>query len=326
MLAPPHARAKARKIREHQCSRDTQPSRASESPAHTPHLDEAGHPVATAPPPSRGRASPSLATHQIRTTSTGPVRAKQARCFRTLCACALLPIPPSPRSAERGRITSPTVSFSPISGGREARHQWHNDPRAQAVHAIRSVTPTTEPSPPQSGWPGRFMYGRKRAREGQRCTGRCLKDEAWDKGLSDVAGCSAVAHSPPRCAVCGVHGRPNQLLRPTAQYSATNGARDGSSSQQRNHTSRRKKSKDTSPEHPNLIHDVVPRARRLQLLAQDPVQLVAHLDDATRHRLDVALPLLEQRGVVQDERDLRFMTNAIQFGRARGRVRLGWYG
>lgn len=50
MLAPPHARAKAQKIREHQCSRDTQPSRASESPAHAPHLDEAGHPVATAPP------------------------------------------------------------------------------------------------------------------------------------------------------------------------------------------------------------------------------------------------------------------------------------
>ena len=59
------------------------------------------------------------------------------------------------------------------------------------------------------------------------------------------------------------------------------------------------------PEHPDLVHNVVPVPGRLELLRQQPVQLLAHLDDAPRHRLDISLPLLEQLRVVQDERHLR---------------------
>ena len=48
-----------------------------------------------------------------------------------------------------------------------------------------------------------------------------------------------------------------------------------------------------SPEHANLVHNMVPVPGRLQLLGEQPVQLLAHLDDALRHRPDVALPLAE---------------------------------
>jgi len=55
-----------------------------------------------------------------------------------------------------------------------------------------------------------------------------------------------------------------------------------------------------SPEHANLINDVVPGAGSLQLLGQQPVKLFPHLDDTTGHRLDILFPLLEQLGGVQD--------------------------
>lgn len=52
--------------------------------------------------------------------------------------------------------------------------------------------------------------------------------------------------------------------------------------------------------HANLIRDVVPRPRRLQLL-QLPSQLRPHLNDPSRHRPQIRLPLAEQRRVVQHE-------------------------
>ena len=64
-----------------------------------------------------------------------------------------------------------------------------------------------------------------------------------------------------------------------------------------------------APEHPNLLRDVVPRARRLQLLREQPVQLLPHGDNPMRHRLDVPLPILEQLRIIQDQRHLhRFVT------------------
>ena len=61
---------------------------------------------------------------------------------------------------------------------------------------------------------------------------------------------------------------------------------------------------ESSPEHANLIDNVIPIARRLQLLSQKLVQLLAHLNDPSSHRLDIAFPFLEQVGVVEDQRDL----------------------
>lgn len=46
-------------------------------------------------------------------------------------------------------------------------------------------------------------------------------------------------------------------------------------------------------EHANLVNDVVPLPRRLEFIRQDLVELLAHVDNAMRHRLDIALPLLE---------------------------------
>ena len=64
------------------------------------------------------------------------------------------------------------------------------------------------------------------------------------------------------------------------------------------------------PEHPDLVHNVIPVSGRLELFGQQAVQLLAHVDDASGHGPDVALPLLEQLVVVQDERHL--ITNATQ--------------
>lgn len=47
-------------------------------------------------------------------------------------------------------------------------------------------------------------------------------------------------------------------------------------------------------EHADLIDNVVPFAGRFQLLGEDIKELLAHIDDAVRHRLDIALPLFEQ--------------------------------
>ncbi len=59
------------------------------------------------------------------------------------------------------------------------------------------------------------------------------------------------------------------------------------------------------PEHANLVHNVIPVPRCLQLLRKQPVQLLAHLDDTPGHRLHIPLPLLEQLRRVQDQRNLR---------------------
>lgn len=57
------------------------------------------------------------------------------------------------------------------------------------------------------------------------------------------------------------------------------------------------------PEHANLIDDMVPSAGGLELLSQQPVKFLPHLDNAAGHRLDILLPLLEQLGVVQNQSD-----------------------
>lgn len=46
---------------------------------------------------------------------------------------------------------------------------------------------------------------------------------------------------------------------------------------------------------------MIPRARGLQLVGEDIVQLVAHGDDPMCHRLDVPLPVFKELGVVQDQ-------------------------
>ena len=43
---------------------------------------------------------------------------------------------------------------------------------------------------------------------------------------------------------------------------------------------------------------MIPRARGLQLVGEDIVQLVAHGDDPMCHRLDVPLPVFKELGVV----------------------------
>ena len=59
-----------------------------------------------------------------------------------------------------------------------------------------------------------------------------------------------------------------------------------------------------TPKHPNLLCNVVPLARRLEFLRQQPVQLLPHGNDPMRHRLDVPLPILEQVFIIQDQRHL----------------------
>jgi hypothetical protein len=52
------------------------------------------------------------------------------------------------------------------------------------------------------------------------------------------------------------------------------------------------------PEHPDLLDDVIPFARGLQLVGENIVQLLAHGDDPMCHRLDVLLPVFKELGVV----------------------------
>jgi hypothetical protein len=60
-----------------------------------------------------------------------------------------------------------------------------------------------------------------------------------------------------------------------------------------------------SPEHANLVHDVIPLAGCLELLRQQPEQFLTHVNDPVGHGADIALPVLEQLGVVQDQRNLK---------------------
>jgi hypothetical protein len=53
------------------------------------------------------------------------------------------------------------------------------------------------------------------------------------------------------------------------------------------------------PEHPNLLHNMVPVSGRVQFFGQKPVQFAAHLDDASGHRLDVAFPLFKETCVIE---------------------------
>jgi hypothetical protein len=55
------------------------------------------------------------------------------------------------------------------------------------------------------------------------------------------------------------------------------------------------------PEHPDLVDDMVPVPWRLQFFCQQSVQLLAHVYDASGHRLDVPLPLLEEPIIIQNE-------------------------
>ena len=66
-----------------------------------------------------------------------------------------------------------------------------------------------------------------------------------------------------------------------------------------------------SPEHANLIDDVLPVTRRLQLLCQQPVQLLSHINDPPGHCAHIPFPLLEELPVVQYKCDLdRFVNTA----------------
>lgn len=58
------------------------------------------------------------------------------------------------------------------------------------------------------------------------------------------------------------------------------------------------------PEHANLVDDMVPVARRLQLFCQQLVQLLSHINDSVRHRGDILLPLSEQSIVCQNQGNL----------------------
>lgn len=60
-----------------------------------------------------------------------------------------------------------------------------------------------------------------------------------------------------------------------------------------------------APEHANLVHDMIPVSGSLELLRQQPEQLLAHIDDTARHGTDIALPVGEQLGIVQDQRNLQ---------------------
>jgi hypothetical protein len=48
-----------------------------------------------------------------------------------------------------------------------------------------------------------------------------------------------------------------------------------------------------TPEHSDLIDNVVPVSRSLELIGQHAVQLLAHVNNPASHRPDVRLPLLK---------------------------------
>lgn len=60
----------------------------------------------------------------------------------------------------------------------------------------------------------------------------------------------------------------------------------------------RKEGERNEPEHPNLLNDVIPLSRGLQLVGEDIIELLAHGDDPVSHRLDVPLPIFKELGVV----------------------------
>src|SRR5438105_2045929 len=59
-----------------------------------------------------------------------------------------------------------------------------------------------------------------------------------------------------------------------------------------------------SPKHSNLLNNVVPVSRRAQFLRQQSMQFFPHFNDSSRHGLDIRLPFLKQRSVVQNQRYL----------------------
>ena len=71
------------------------------------------------------------------------------------------------------------------------------------------------------------------------------------------------------------------------------------------------------PEHSDLIHNMIPRPRCLQLLHKQPTQLLSHADNAFCHRPDITLPLLKQFGVVEYERNLHSHTMHLSVKRFR---------
>lgn len=58
------------------------------------------------------------------------------------------------------------------------------------------------------------------------------------------------------------------------------------------------------PEHSDLVHNMFPFSRRLQLVSQYPEQLPPHVDDPVRHSLNIPFPLPKQPIIVQNQRHL----------------------
>lgn len=50
---------------------------------------------------------------------------------------------------------------------------------------------------------------------------------------------------------------------------------------------------ETIPEHADLINNVIPVTRSMELFCQKSVQFLSHLNYSTRHRLDVFFPFFE---------------------------------
>jgi hypothetical protein len=59
--------------------------------------------------------------------------------------------------------------------------------------------------------------------------------------------------------------------------------------------------KPNSPEHPNLINDVVPVPGRLQFKGQQSVQFLSHINDTSCHRPNISFPFLEQSRIIQNQ-------------------------
>ena len=74
-----------------------------------------------------------------------------------------------------------------------------------------------------------------------------------------------------------------------------------------------------SPEHPDLVHNMVPIPGRLQLVRQQLVELLSHADNPLGHCLDVLLPLFEQPRVIQNKRHLDRVRKYICHKRPRRR-------
>jgi hypothetical protein len=55
-----------------------------------------------------------------------------------------------------------------------------------------------------------------------------------------------------------------------------------------------------TPEHPDLVENMVPVAGCLELFGKDIVELLPHVNDAVGHCLYVAFPFFEQPGIVED--------------------------